>query len=63
MIISPAIQDYGYKLHRSWHITSIEEENYRSPVQATEKKDRFYFILLFSLTLLPNSPILKVTST
>ncbi len=49
MIISPAIQDYGYKLHRSWHITPIEEENYRSPVQATEKK--IVFILSFSFLL------------
>ncbi|WP_064967910.1 type VI secretion system tube protein TssD [Tenacibaculum ovolyticum] len=40
MIISPAIQDYGCKIHRSWHITSIEEEGYKSPVQAAEKKEK-----------------------
>ncbi|WBX77806.1 hypothetical protein PG911_05975 [Tenacibaculum ovolyticum] len=42
MIISPAIQNYGCKIHRSWHITPIEEESYKSPVQATEKKENFY---------------------
>ncbi|WP_082868154.1 type VI secretion system tube protein TssD [Tenacibaculum ovolyticum] len=38
MIISPAIQNYGSKIHRSWHITPIEEEIYKSPVQATKPK-------------------------
>ncbi|WP_237276024.1 hypothetical protein [Tenacibaculum ovolyticum] len=42
MVISPAIQNYGCKIHRSWHITPIEEESYKSPVQATEKKENFY---------------------
>ncbi|WP_028887737.1 hypothetical protein [Tenacibaculum ovolyticum] len=42
MIISPAIQNYGSKIHRSWHITPIEEETYKSPVQAAEKKENFY---------------------
>ncbi|PKH52570.1 hypothetical protein CXF68_18510 [Tenacibaculum sp. Bg11-29] len=41
MIISPAIQNYGCKIHRSWHITPIEEESYQSPVQATEKNENF----------------------
>ncbi|WP_422090835.1 type VI secretion system tube protein TssD [Tenacibaculum ovolyticum] len=38
MIISPAIQNYGSKIHRSWHITPIEEEGYKSPVQAVAPK-------------------------
>ncbi|WP_422090483.1 hypothetical protein [Tenacibaculum ovolyticum] len=42
MIISPAIQDYGCKLHRNWHITPIEEEGYKSPVQAAEKKEQCF---------------------
>ncbi|WP_028888222.1 type VI secretion system tube protein TssD [Tenacibaculum ovolyticum] len=42
MIISPAIQDYGCKLHRSWHITPIKEEAYKSPVQAVEKKEQYF---------------------
>jgi hypothetical protein len=37
MILSPAIQDYGCKINRSWHITPIEEETYQSPVYATEQ--------------------------
>ncbi|MFB9056679.1 hypothetical protein ACFFU9_07980 [Mariniflexile ostreae] len=40
MIISPAIQDYGCKIHRSWHITPIEEETYQSPVYAIEEKEK-----------------------
>ncbi|WP_157821903.1 type VI secretion system tube protein TssD [Tenacibaculum sp. Bg11-29] len=43
MIISPAIQNYGCKIHRSWHITPIEEEGYKSPVQAAEKKEKKAF--------------------
>ncbi|MBE7653395.1 type VI secretion system tube protein TssD [Tenacibaculum finnmarkense] len=39
MILSPAIQDYGCKIHRNWHITPIKEESYQSPVQAAEKKE------------------------
>ncbi|WP_064967472.1 hypothetical protein [Tenacibaculum ovolyticum] len=42
MVISPAIQNYGCKLHRIWHITPIEEEGYKSPVQATEKKEQCF---------------------
>ncbi|WP_082868103.1 type VI secretion system tube protein TssD [Tenacibaculum ovolyticum] len=38
MVISPAIQNYGSKIHRSWHITPIEEEGYKSPVQAIAPK-------------------------
>ena len=40
MILSPAIQDYGCKIHRSWHITPIEEETYQSPVYATEQDEQ-----------------------
>jgi hypothetical protein len=37
MIISPAIQNYGEKLHRWWHISPIpEEEEYKSPVLSEE---------------------------
>jgi len=39
MILSPAIQDYGCKIHRSWHITPIEEETYQSPIYVEEKKE------------------------
>ena len=40
MIISPAIQDYGCKLHRSWHITPLEEEVYQSPVVANKQEEK-----------------------
>lgn len=39
MILSPAIQDYGYKIHRSWHISPINEEPYQSPIHATEQEE------------------------
>ncbi|MCD8418778.1 hypothetical protein J2Q11_13695 [Tenacibaculum finnmarkense genomovar finnmarkense] len=50
MIISPAIQNYGCKIHRSWHITPIKEETYQSPVYATvdnESKVLDYYLTDF----------------
>ncbi|MFB9056860.1 type VI secretion system tube protein TssD [Mariniflexile ostreae] len=40
MILSPAIQDYGYKINRSWHITPITEQTHKTPVHATEQKEK-----------------------
>ncbi len=40
MVISPAIQDYGCKVVRNWHVTPIEEETYQSPVVATEQEEK-----------------------
>ena len=40
MVISPAIQDYGCKVVRHWHITPLEEQTYQSPVYATEERLR-----------------------
>ena len=39
MLVSPAIQNYGAKIHRWWHVSPIEEEEeYKSPIQASEGK-------------------------
>ncbi len=47
MLISPAIQDYGCKIHRSWHVTPIEEETHKTPVYASEDNSKkildFYY--------------------
>lgn len=47
MVISPAIQDYGAKIHRWWHVTPIEEETYQSPIQTYENINKrivdFYY--------------------
>ncbi|OEJ98604.1 hypothetical protein A8C32_05235 [Flavivirga aquatica] len=43
MIISPAIQDYGCKIHRSWHLAPIKEDTYKPPVYATEEKEKLPF--------------------
>lgn len=40
MAISPAIQDYGCKIHRWWHVTPIEDETYQSPVQPIEEEKK-----------------------
>ncbi|MFL0080889.1 type VI secretion system tube protein TssD [Tenacibaculum maritimum] len=48
-VISPAIQDYGCKIHRWWHVTPIEEETYQSPIveQKQEEKTNLKFIARF----------------
>ena len=55
MIISPAIQNYGCKIRRSWHITPIEEEDYQSPVQAQKKEKKPFRINIEA----KNSDIIK----
>ena len=41
MIISPAIQNYGEKIHRWWHVSPIEEEEeYKSPVVSEQKEEK-----------------------
>ncbi|MEM0941637.1 MAG: hypothetical protein AAF600_19910 [Bacteroidota bacterium] len=40
MRISPAIQDYGCKVIRWWHVTPFKEEAYQSPVYAPEENLR-----------------------
>lgn len=38
MVISAAIQDYGYRLVKPWHVSPIAEEGHKSPVHAVEQQ-------------------------